>query len=183
MKLLPALLFALISFACQAVEYGAVDPKKSSVSFISRQMGVPIDGGFGSFQASIAFDPERPEAAHAKVEIDVGSIDAGNPDADDEVRGKGWFDVAQFRTARFEADKFKVSGPGSFEAAGRMTIKGVTQEVLVPFRARVENGVAVLEGLFPISRKQYGLGTAEWMEIVADEVKLRFRFALSPLAK
>ena len=64
-----------------------------------------------------------------------------------------------------------------------MTIKGLTQPVKVPFLVKLENNIATLEGNFPISRKQYGIGTAEWAEIVGDEVKLLFHFNLWPLKK
>lgn len=179
MKKLLAALLSLLPLALQAAEYHQVDPKKSSVSFVSRQMGVPVGGSFAAFQASIRFDPEHPEAAAARVDIDIDSIDAGNPDADAEVRSPAWFDVGRFKTATFEAVRFKSAGVGQYEAVGKMTIKGVSQELLVPFRARVENDVAVLEGTFPISRKQYGLGSGDWLEIVGDEVGLTFLFTLA----
>lgn len=182
MKIFFAVAMAMVSAACHAVEFGQIHPEKSNITFISRQMGVPIEGKFGKYNAHIAFDPDHPEAARAQVEIEMASIDAGNPDSNDEVRTKGWFDIEQFRTAKFESSGFKARG-GSYEAEGKMTIKGVTQPVMVPFTVKLENNVAILEGLFPISRKQYGIGTADWLEVVGDEVKLLFRFNLGPLGK
>lgn len=183
MRILFAVILTLISAACPAVEYGQIHSEKSSITFISQQMGVPIDGKFDKYNARIAFDPDHPETAGAQVEIEMASIDAGNPDSNDEVRTKGWFDVERFKTAKFEASGFKARGAGTYEAAGKMTIKGVTQQVMVPFTVKLENNAATLEGLFPISRKQYGIGTADWLEVVGDEVKLLFRFNLGPLSK
>ena len=183
MKILLAIVLTLVAAVCQAVEFGQIHPEKSKISFISRQMGVPIEGKFGKFNAQVVIDPDHPEAAKAQVEIEMASIDAGNPDSNEEVRNKGWFDIEQFKTAKFEANSFKAQGAGAYEAVGKMTIKGVTQPVMVPFTVKLENNIAILEGLFPISRKQYGIGTADWLEIVGDEVKLLFRFNLGPLDK
>ncbi len=167
----------LLPAVCGALELGPVRADKSGISFISRQMGMPIEGRFERFNANIAFDPEHPEKGRAVVEIEMASIDAGNPDSNEEVRTPGWFDVERFKVAKFEAAAFKSAGAG-YEAAGALTIKGVTKQVVVPFAVKPGDGVSILEGSVPISRKEYGVGTAEWAEIVGDEVKLVFRFAL-----
>ena len=41
----------------------ALVPAQSEVAFTSRQMGVPVDGKFTRFDAQVAFDPKKPEAA------------------------------------------------------------------------------------------------------------------------
>src|SRR3990167_9257360 len=35
----------------------------SEIAFTSKQMGVPVDGKFRKFDAKVAFDPKKPEAA------------------------------------------------------------------------------------------------------------------------
>jgi hypothetical protein len=72
-----------------AVEFNQFQAAKSSLSFVYKQMNVPVDGQFKSFRATIAFDPAKPTAAKAEFEIDLASIDAGSKDANDEVAGKG----------------------------------------------------------------------------------------------
>lgn len=181
--LLVAIVMSMTSVACQAMEFGRLQPDASSITFVSKQMGVPIEGKFSAFNAQIAFDPDHPETTKAQVEIKMTSIDAGNPDSNDEVRSKGWFNVEQFKTAKFESVSFKANGGGFYEAMGKMTIKGVTQPVKIPFAVKLENNIATLEGNFPISRKQFGIGTSDWTDIVGDEVKLLFHFNLGPIAK
>lgn len=54
----------LLSCACaQAAEYRRLDLATSHIRFTSRQMGVPVDGAFRKFDASLAFDPDAPAAA------------------------------------------------------------------------------------------------------------------------
>ena len=60
MKRLLFPLLLLAASAAQAVEYTNVIADKSQITFTSRQMGVPVDGKFGRFAATLSFDPARP---------------------------------------------------------------------------------------------------------------------------
>ena len=180
MKHIVAVLAALPLLA-SAAEFNAVQHDKSRVGFVSKQMGVPVEGGFKKFTAQIAFDPAKPEGGRAQIEIDLASIDAGSSDADDEVKGKNWFDVRQFPTAKFVSSGVKALGGGRFEARGQMTIKGKTREVVAPFAYRMDGANAVLEGAVPIMRLQYGVGAGIWSDTatVADEVQVQFRLTVA----
>jgi len=59
----------------------------------------------------------------------------------------------------------------------------VTQTVKIPFAIKLDSNFATLEGNFPISRKQFGIGTADWTDIVGDEVRLQFHFNLGLIEK
>ncbi|MCY7389591.1 MAG: YceI family protein, partial [Burkholderiales bacterium] len=115
---------ALFANAAQAVEYGSVQADKSTVTFTSRQMGVPVQGGFPKFTTKLAFDPAKPEAAKVELSIDLATIDAGSKDANDEVVGKQWFNVKMFPVATFTSATVKSVGAGGFEVTGPLTIKG-----------------------------------------------------------
>lgn len=174
---------AMTSAVCHAMEFGRLHADKSSITFVSKQMGVPIEGKFGKFDAQIAFNPDHPDTTKAQIRIEMASIDAGNPDADEAVRSRGWFNIEQFKTAKFESVSIKPNGSGRYEATGNMTIKGVTQPVKIPFAIKLDSNIATLEGNFPISRKQFGIGTADWTDIVGDEVRLQFHINLGPIEK
>ena len=180
MRALLALL-AVLPLAATAAEFNAVQLDKSRVSFVSKQMGVPIEGEFRKFAAQLALDPARPEAGRAQVDIDLASVDTGSREADEEVKGKGWFNVAAFPTARFVSTGLKALGGGRFEASGQMTLKGHTRAIAAPFSLRLEGANAVLEGSLPIMRLQYGIGEGMWADTatVADEVQIKFRFTVA----
>ncbi|WP_018412630.1 YceI family protein [Methyloversatilis thermotolerans] len=167
--------------AASAVTYTRILPDKSRLAFVSQQMGVSVDGSFKRFSATLDFDPAKPEAGKATLDIDVASIDAGGPEANDEVKGKNWFDVKQFPTAHFVSSAVKSLGGGKFEVRGQMSIKGKTREVSAPFTLKQDGAMAVLEGSFPIKRLDYGIGTGAWGDtsVVADEVQIRFRLTVA----
>ena len=175
----------LFSLTCHAAEFNQIQAAKSSITFVSRQMGSPVEGKFGKFSASISFDPNNLAAGKAHIEIDMANIDAGSSDANDEVKGKDWFNIKQYPTARFDSTGIKAMADGRYEASGKMTIKGITRNVTVPFTAKLENNLATLDGGMTILRLQYGVGAGEWADpdTVADEVQLRFRFVLGTAKK
>ena len=180
MKLL-FLMLAALPLAAQAVEYNLVQPEKSRVTFVSKQMGVPVEGGFGKFAAQIAFDPAKPEAGRAQIDLDLASIDAGSAEANDEVKSKAWFDTRQFPRASFVSTGVKPLGGGRYEARGKMTIKGKTRDVVAPFSFKADGSAAVLEGVIPVMRLQFGVGEGLWSDTgtVADEVQVKFRFTVA----
>jgi polyisoprenoid-binding protein YceI len=46
-------------------------PAQSEISFTSKQMGVPVDGRFRKFDAQVAFEPKKPEAAKISFTVDL----------------------------------------------------------------------------------------------------------------
>jgi polyisoprenoid-binding protein YceI len=157
-----------------------VDASKSYIRFVSKQMNVPVEGAFRRFQGTVAFDPAKPEATRAELEVDLASIDLGNEEGETEVRRPLWFDVERFPRARFVTSSVRAVGAGKYETAGALTIKGVTREVVAPLTLSESAGLRVVEGQLPIKRLQFKVGEGHWSDIetVADEVLVRFRFAI-----
>jgi polyisoprenoid-binding protein YceI len=177
-------LLAVLSLLASGFSYGAelsaVKIDKSSIAFVSRQMNVPVEGAFKKFTAQISIDPARPETGRARIEIDLASIDAGSSEANDEVKGKSWFNTREFPQASFVSSAVRALGGGRFEAVGRMTIRGKTLESRAPFTLKQEKGVLILDGAFPLKRLDYGIGSGVWNDtsVVADEVLVKFHFVL-----
>ncbi len=172
---LGALATALSS--AQAIEFNQLQPAKSALAFVSKQMNVPVEGQFKSFRSKLAFDPAKPAAAKAELEIDLASIDAGSKDANDEVASKAWFDTKAFPVAKFVSTSFKPLGGNRFEVSGKMTIKGRTQDLTTPVTLRQEGNSATFEGSLVLKRADYAIGEGMWADFgtVANEVQVRFR--------
>ena len=169
--------------AC-AVEFNQFQANKSALSFVSKQMNVPVEGQFKSFRSKIAFDPAKPAAARAEFEIDLASIDAGSKDANDEVATKAWFDTKAFPVAKFVATSVKPLGNNRFEVAGKMSIKGRTLDLTTPVTLRQEGNSATFEGALVIKRADYAIGEGMWADFgtVANEVQIKFRLVVTATA-
>ena len=179
-----ALAAALIALPAQAVEFGAVQADKTQVAFTYKQMNVPIDGKFKKTAASIAFDPAKPQAAKATLEIDLASIDAGSQEANDEVAGKLWFNTKAFPKATFVSSGVKALGNNRFEVAGKLTIKGKTQDATAPFTFKQDGANGVFDGTFTLKRADFAIGEGMWADFgtVANDIQIKFHLVAAPAA-
>jgi polyisoprenoid-binding protein YceI len=170
--------FALLAAtAAHAEEFNVILTDESTVSFVYRQMNVPVEGRFGKFSAQLKFDPAKPAAGSASIDIDLASIDAGSPEANDEVAGKLWFNTKITPTARFVASSFRSVGGNRYEAVGKLTIKGRTHDVVAPFSFTSHGRAGIAGGSLTINRADFGIGEGVWADFgtVANEVQIKFR--------
>ncbi len=160
-----------------------VDIAKSEIAFVSKQMGVPVEGLFKKFDAQIAFDPKKPEAGKVNFAIETGSASL-SPDADSELIKPIWFNVAAFPKATFTSSSIKALGGGKFEVAGKLAIKGQTRDVVVPVAVSQAAGVSTASGSFSIKRLEFKIGEGEWADtsMVANDVQVKFKLALRGMA-
>lgn len=176
-----------IAFACtlaaalsaHAVEYTQVQADKSSIQFTYKQMGVAVDGRFKRFASQISFDPAKPAAARAAFDVELASVDTGAAEGDEEVAGKAWFNTRAFPTARFVSGSVKALGGNRYEVAGQLSIKGRTQDVVVPATFTAQGNSAVFDGSFTIRRADFAIGEGSWakFDVVANDVQIRFRIS------
>ena len=160
-------------------------PAESSVQFVSRQMNVPVEGHFRKFDAQIAFDPAKPDAAKIALTIDTGSATLGVKETDVELPKPIWFNVAKFPQATFQSKTVKALGGGKFEVAGQLSIKGAARDVTVPVQLTQSGAKTTATGQFAIKRLAYKIGEEEWADtsMVADDVQVRFKLVLTGVGK
>jgi len=182
MTMKPTLLAATLALAALPVfAQQALVPAQSEIVFTSRQMGVPVDGRFRKFDAQVAFDPKKPEAATIAMNIDLASVSLGVAETEAELAKPGWFNTKAFPQATFQSSAIKAVGGGKFEVAGKLSIKGNVRDVLVPVTLTQAGGNTTAAGNFAIKRLEYKIGEGEWNDasLVADEVQIKFKFALT----
>lgn len=168
------------SALAQTPPAATLEPAQSQLQFVSRQMGVPVEGQFRRFDAQIAFDPKQPASGRIAFTVDLGSATLGVAETDAELRKPAWFDVGKFPQARFTSSAIKALGGGRFEVAGQLSIKGRAQPLTVPVTLSQAGGLSTASGQFSIKRLAFQIGSGEWGDpsLVADEVQVRFKFAL-----
>ena len=178
-----AALLGSLAFAsmAQALEFNGIRNDRSVLSFVYKQMGVPMEGHFKKFDMQLNFDPAEPTAAMAMLNVDLASIDTGSQEADDEVAGKAWFNTRAFPQARFISTRVKVLGGNRYEVSGTMSVKGRTQNISVPFSFNPQGNTAVIEGAFVFKRADFAIGEGMWADFgtVANEIQIKFRFLAS----
>jgi polyisoprenoid-binding protein YceI len=169
--------FLALIAVCAPASAGNVDYARSEISFVSKQMNVPVEGRFRKFSALIVFDSGKLGSSKAEIDVDLASIDTGSTEADDEVGTKTWFNTSAFPTAKFSSSKVTKTGPDRYEVRGKLSIKGISNDVAAPFVVRHSGDAVTYEGNFTLKRLQFRIGEGVWSdtETVADEVQVKFR--------
>ena len=186
MKLLSPLLAGALCLGLAAAPALAqqVVPAQSEIGFVSKQMGVPVEGKFKKWTAQISFDPKKPEAGNVAFSIDAGSASFGSAETDAEVPKATWFNVAKFPQATFQSSAIKALGGGRFEVRGKLTIKGASQDAVVPVTVTQSGASSTATGSFMIKRLDFKIGEGEWADtsMVANDVQVKFKLALTGMA-
>jgi polyisoprenoid-binding protein YceI len=170
--------------AADAVTHYRLDQAKSSLEFAFTQAGAVNKGHFGRFPVTLDFSAANLAASRLEVSVEVTSLDTGDKDRDDTLRGAELFAVAKFPQAHFSAAQIVKIAAG-FEAQGKLTIRGVTRDARVPFTLRTasEQGAAVayMSGKLSIRRLDFGVGQGEWQatDQVGNEVTVSFALRLA----
>jgi polyisoprenoid-binding protein YceI len=170
-------LAAALPIAAQAAEFNQVQADKSAINFVYQQMGVKLDGKFRKFAAKLNFDPAKPAEARTTIDVDLASVDTGAPEGDEEVAGKQWFNTKAFPTAQFVSGSVKALGGNRYEVAGKLTIKGKSQDIVVPATFTAQGNTGVFDGSFTIRRGDFSIGEGAWakFDIVANDIQIKFR--------
>jgi polyisoprenoid-binding protein YceI len=173
------LLASLFAAAFASAAPLKTDTAHSNVSAVFKQMNVPVEAKFKSFNAQIDYDAAHPDAARARVDVDTASLDIGTVEMNKEVAKKDWFNSAQFPKASFVSSSIKPAGAGKLAVTGKLTVKGKTADVSFPLAVKAEGGKQVFEGQLPIHRLAFDIGEGEWKDtsMVADDVVIKFRVA------
>ncbi len=163
--------------ATSSVQSGAwtVDYDQSSLGFEATQNGKVFDGKFDEFEASIVLDPSDLVNASIDVSIAMDSAQTGDRQRDSALPGTDWFDAKSHPTARFVSTSVRSVGENAYEAAGALTIRGVTNDVTLPFALVIEDNAAKAEGRVTIMRDAFGVGRGEfktgtWVGLSVDVV-------------
>jgi polyisoprenoid-binding protein YceI len=172
---------AMLLMASSAAGAQAVLIDKSEIRFISRQMGVNVEGRFRKWKANVDFRPNDLAKSKAEFEIDLASIDLASEESETELRRPRWFDTAKFPVATFQSTAMKDLGGDRYEISGKLTLKGTVQDERIPIEVKKDAaGNSVATGEFTIKRLAFNIGDGQWSDpsVVADDVIVRVRMVL-----
>jgi len=151
----------------------SVKPEGSQIAFEATGGGSTTKGTFAQYRTEIEFDPDLPEEASVGVLLDMNSAATGTADADQTLKSADFFNPAQFPTAQFVARGAKPDGSGKYILNGRLTLKGVTKPVALPFLIDIKSGTARVSAETKINRLEFGVGPQSLAGLAIDkDVKL-----------
>lgn len=156
-----------------------VDKAASKVGFSSTFDGQGVGGAFRRWDADIRFDPKDLAHSSANVTIDVGSAATGDADRDAALPDVPWFWTAKYPKATFVTHSFKALGGNRYEAAGDLTIRGVTKPLTLPFTLAITGDTAKMNAAVSVNRLAFGVGQGEWKSTEVIPAAVQVTIALT----
>ncbi len=175
---LASLVFAFAPFSALASSAWKVE-ESSTIKFIAKQGGAPVEGVFEAFKATIIFSAEQLEKSEIEVVIDVASVNSQSRQRDDAIRAPGLFDAKRWPMATFRSKSFKRVRDDGFEVVADLTMRDQMREVTLPFTLEIlphpekEGHIqAHAVGELAVNRLDYGIGQGLWKDtsIIPNEV-------------
>ena len=182
-RLLLLAVSCLLAFGAGTASADTVVADKSEIAFTMKQIGVNFDGRFRKWKADITFRPNALAQSKAEVDVDLASVDLASSDSEAEAKGPLWFDTARFPAAHFSSTSFRETGANRYEIAGKLSLKGVSRDYVVPIAVKTDaGGNRIAEGTFSVKRLAHKVGEGEWADTgtVADDVIVRVRIVVVP---
>jgi polyisoprenoid-binding protein YceI len=165
-----------------------LDPAHTRIGFVARHaMVTKVRGSFDEFAGTAVLDGANPANSRVEVTIEAASIDTRNAQRDEHLRGNDFLAMQEYPKITFASTGVRQAGETTFEVTGDLTIKGVTNEITIPFEFEGSakdpfgNQRVGFEGAVTINRKDYGVTWNAALEgggvLVSDKVTLEFEIS------
>jgi polyisoprenoid-binding protein YceI len=118
-----------------AAETYDIDPVHSWAGFSVRHVFTPVPGFFSKFKGSFTVDRANLENSSAESVIDVTSLTTTSALRDEHLRSDKFFDAAKYPAMTFKSKAWKRTGDDTFAVTGDLTIRDVTQEVVLAVKS------------------------------------------------
>lgn len=164
-----------------------LDPAHSELTFKVKHLMIShVKGEFQKFDGQLISTGEDFNKAKIKATVDSRSIYTNNPERDEHLKSRDFFDANLYRTLKFKGTHFEKLDEENYKLTGLLTMKGATKEVVLEvdyggkmtdLAGRVKVGFSVSG---KINRKEWGL---KWNAalgnggvLVSDEVRINGEF-------
>ena len=136
-----------------------VSAAESTLTFTLIYEGREAQGSFTTWQANIAFDPDRPETSAITVTIDLSSVSINDGTLQGQAKGADGFDISNHPQAVFTSTSVKAN-EGGYVAEGTLSMRGQTVPTTLTFTFQEVDGVATVTGSTTLDRTNFGIGAA-----------------------
>ena len=147
--------------------YQSVNYKVKDDAYAITFKGGRVEGTFKGLKASILFNESSPETSKIVATIDATSIETGNSLRDKHAKSENGLNANVFSLIGFESTS--VSGKsGVYEAQGKLTLKGITKIVKLPFTFAHKGTESFFKGKLTIVPNDFNVtkaGTPDVLEI------------------
>ncbi len=141
---------SISSYSYYSESYTSTD--QYSIQFSTKK----ADGNLYGLKGIVSVDKSNLIDAKISVVADVNTIKTGNDRKDKHAKGKKWFDAETYPNIKFEALRVEKINE-QHQVTGKLTIKDVTKEVIIPFNFTNKDNQEYLEGTLSLNREEYNI--------------------------
>lgn len=175
--LLSLVLVAAASLSSASAQEYTVEAAHTSVSFKASHLGLSMTHGrFNTVSGNFTIQAEKSSFA---LTIATESVDTGNKQRDDHLRGPDFFNAKQFPAIKFQSTAVKPTKEG-FDVKGDLTLHGKTKPVMFKLEggktAEFPKGVQRTGYSTQLKLKRSEFGMENMLEAIGDEVLVDISF-------
>jgi polyisoprenoid-binding protein YceI len=166
-----------------------LDKSHTSINFSINHFFSAVTGKFTAFDGNIHLDPNNVAGSKADFTISINSVNTDDDKRDDHLQSADFFDATTYPTMRFASTRIEKKSDKEFMVHGKLTIKDITKDVVLPLRITGEMEHPMMKGTIilgveidtTISRSDFGVGTGSWAAtmVVGDEVRIHIPMELN----
>jgi len=148
-----------------------IDPNHSEADFSIQHMEISrVHGQFSHITGTVVLDSKDMAKSSVDATIPINTVDTGVAMRDKDLRGKDFFNVAQFPTMTFKSTSVTPDSDG-YKVIGNLTMHGVTRPVTlqmdapsnpITLRGQIHRG---FQATTTLDRKDFGLN---WNGLLPD---------------
>jgi polyisoprenoid-binding protein YceI len=168
---------SLLSFAVVAADSYTVDSRHTFPSFEINHLGFSTQRGrFNETSGKVMLDISAGKGS-IDISVNTASISTGLAELEEHLRGKEFFDSAQYPTMTFKSDKLSFKSDKLVGADGELTLHGMTKPVHLDvdqfycgmnmIRLKYTCGA---NAVTTIKRSDFGID--KYVPAIADEVRV-----------
>lgn len=143
-----------------------IPEEKTKIRFFIKNFGVTIDGIFAPFETTYYCNPKKISDSYINLKIPVKNVSTGNKMRDKDLLSDKFFNEGRYPFILFTSTEVNKISADEYRIKGKLTIKGVTKEIIVPLKVSFKdesNGYMLLKAIVKINRNDFGVGTDYWL--------------------
>ena len=152
----------------------------TSIGFVGSKVTGSHEGGFNTFEGSIAVVDGDPLQSNVEINIDTTSLWADNDRLAGHLKSPDFFDVEKHPTARFVSTGITADAEG-FVIAGNLTLHGVTKGISFPATINVADDQVTALAEFAIKRFDFEIVyPGKQDDLIRDNVLIKLNLVAVP---
>lgn len=187
------LVFTFILSPAQEATAWTIDKPHSFVNFSIGHMFSVVTGRFKDFEGDFKYDPNNLKGSKMDFRVMVNSVETDTPQRNEHLKTADFFDAQKYPYITFKSTKIVQKSPKKLLLYGKLTIKDVTKDVVLPVTITGHAESAMVPGVMVlgldvktvIKRSDYGIGAGQWAltNIIGDEASLHIPIELNKPVK